>query len=204
MSEKYIPRDMTEIPQDQSRFNEYLVNCKIETIALDQIPKDAMDYFETRSKRFMDMKDYEPCNFDKSFVIIHDDGSKTYVVQQTKTYSSNNDTEELTYIAHINDRKEFTGYGEMRKNLNNPDDYFKDKPFVGYTRTTDKHLKQGLGMQRLYIMNALTQMLYDLPLNSDTTLVTSAKRLWERLVQRSHAKKYKQGEHDRYVFLDKF
>ena len=184
-----------------TKFNEFHPNGKIEEISLEEIPQNIMNYFEARSKRFILPKDYQEKDFEKTFTIHHDNHHKTYVAIQTKTYCTDGDTEELTYLIDINEENKPVGYGEIRFNISNKDEYFINKPFVGSTNTSKKNRRKGIGKRRLHVMNALCQTLYKNPLNSDTIISEDSKKLWEKLTQEGKSKMYKEGEHDRYVFL---
>jgi len=189
------------------KFKEYFPSGDIEEISSEDIPDFVMELFERKSQQFIDLKDYKPGDFERFFLIKHSDGSKTYIAQQTKTYSTNKDTEMLVYFVDSLDEEVF-GYSELRFNISNPSEYFKDKPFVGYTETyginknTGKtNRKKGLGTRRLLVMNAFSNAFYALPLYSDTlTEEENAKPIWEKLMQQGKAKKIKEGENNRYVF----
>ena len=159
-----------------------------------------MNHFEGKSHRFILPTDYLPGNFDKFFIIHHSNGERTHIAQQTKTYATNGDTENLSYLCDMDRDNIIVGHGEIRFNISNTSNYFKDKPFVGYTQTLEGNEKKGLGTRRLYIMNALSQAVYQLPLNSDTLIGEDAEKLWKSLVNLGVAKSYKEGKNNRYAF----
>ncbi len=172
-----------------------------ETIEATDIPLDVMNFFENRSKQLILPEDYEPGNFEGFQAVRHENGDITYIARQTKTYSTNRETEQLNYLIDFNNQNEETGYAELRLNETNSS-YFKNKPFVGFSNTETKYRKQGLGTRRLLTMNALAQSQYHNPLNSDTLLSKGAENLWKGLVKKGLARTYQEGNHTRYVFLD--
>ncbi|MDA2936086.1 hypothetical protein MYX06_02620 [Patescibacteria group bacterium AH-259-L05] len=182
-------------------FSEYFSNGQIEEIEIDEVPENIMKHFEGKSKSFILPDEYQPGNFEKFFVIKHENGNKTFVAQQTKNYSDNGTTEKLTYIVDVDKNGAYIGHGAI--NISTPDEYFKNKPFVDYTKTLKEHRKKGLGTRRLYLMNAVSQMLYGRPLHSALTRGPKAESLWQKLAANGEAKKIKQGDRDRYVFVVK-
>jgi len=190
--------------QIETVFRQYFPESTIKPISLEEIPEEPLLDFERKSKQFIDKKDYVPGNFRRLFRISHADLSSTYVVTQTKTYTTiYNDTELLAYLVDISDDSEIQGFGELRYNPFRQDDFFRDKPFVGYTETLEKYRKKGLGTRRLKIMNALSQSLYGLPLHSDVSLIGEAEAVWKGLVRGGVADKLEEIGKNRYFFLTK-
>lgn len=133
-------------------------------------------------------------------------GATTYLGEHEKLLAIG-DTERTTYLVDLtNDERQTIGHGEMRFNTSSNTDYFKDKPFVGYTRTYDKRpdrdfSHRGYGRRRLHALNLAAQTLYNLPLHSDTLRSPAATRLWEKLVADGLAEMYMQDWHARYKFV---
>lgn len=181
-------------------FRKYLPSAQIEVIQSDKIPHVAVDFFEFRNKQFIDPKDYKPGNFDKYFLIRHDSGEITYAAQQRKTYWSGS-TEIITNLIDFDQSGDRQGDGEIRY-----DPTFKGKPFVGWSGTEDNYQMRGLGIRRLLMMNALSQILHGLPLHSSNHFLTprrtgnGEKGIWEKLLSEGKVDKYKEGEQGRYVF----
>lgn len=181
-------------------FAEYFPSGEIGPTTLEEIPEQAVIELEKRSKLLVPPERYKPGNFEKLFVIRHADGTRSFAAVQQKTYGEGGDTEELTYLADLDENDAAIGYSEIRMNVSNPDGYFKDKPFVGFTRTFEGKQQRGFGDRRLRLMNALTRMLYDLPIHSDTLLSPEAQKLWEKMEKRGEAVRYKEkGKHDRFM-----
>jgi len=181
-------------------FKEFFPNGEIERIKLTDIPVKAINYFERKSRQFTLSKKYKTGNFDAAYAVKHDNGDRTYIVVQRKTYDANNE-EELIYFAEMREEK-MIGSGELRYNDSNKSEYFKGKPFVGSIHTEKNFRKRGLGTRRIKLMHAMSRMQYSLPLYSDTLNTEELKNLWENLVKKGKAKKIKEGENDRYVIID--
>lgn len=186
---------------EQERFQAYLPDHSIQSVELGVLPDQAIKVMEEKRRNWVSQEDYDRGMLEGAHVIIHPDGNETYVATTTKIYSGD-DVEESTYFIDMQGGS-VAGYGELRKNLTKGGSYFTDKPLVGYTETEPTMRRQGLGLRRLEIMNAFSQMKYQLPLYSDTLLQPDAKRRWEELVQVGKAEKFKEGRHDRYVFKTK-
>ena len=133
-------------------------------------------------------------------------GATTYLGEHEKLLATGG-TERTTYLVDMTDDGTHTiGRGEMRYNDSSNTDYFKDKPFVGYTRTYSTYpekdfSKRGYGRRRLHALNLAAQTLYNLPLHSDTLRSPAATRLWEKLVIDGLAEMYMQEQHTRYKFV---
>ncbi|MCK4670683.1 MAG: hypothetical protein KAT43_05780 [Nanoarchaeota archaeon] len=175
-------------------FNLYYPEGRIEWIAISDIPEQAMKCFEGYSKRFILPKDYKPGDFTGLFVVRHNDDMRTYIARQPKLHDDG-EIEELTYLFEMDENNASFGHGEIRFYPAMQRDYFKDKPFVGYSHTNDDYLKRGLAIRRLVLMNALSQLFFDLPLHSSERFVhVGAGKAWERLVKQGKAKSYQQDK----------
>ena len=181
------------------RFGEYFHEGEIHNISPDKIPAEVMEYFERKSRQFIDAKDYKPNNFGAFYVVHYADGGKTFIAEQIKTYDTNHDTESLAYLVDVDGETQL-GHGELRMNISNPEKFFKDKPFVGYTKTEKTSRRKGFGRRRLLVMNAFSQMRYKLPLYSGTLIEDRAKSVWESLVKEDLAQRIREGRRRRYVF----
>jgi len=184
---------------EQEVFARFFPDAQINNCAIADIPKAALAYFECKSHQFVNRNEYVPGNFTRLMSVVHSDGNKTYLAVQTKTYTSNKDTEELTYLVDTDQEGLGIGYGEIRKRIYGKRKFFKDKPFVGDTFTKEENRSTGLGGRRLLIMNAICQILYQLPLYSDTLMSKEARSLWENLAALGKAKMQKEGKADRFV-----
>lgn len=193
-----------EFQRQQEVFSKHLPDAAIEPMALADMPEQAVASLEEASRYLVHPDDYAPGNFERLFVITHDQGSRTFVAQQTKKYGKEGDTEKLIHLVDLDEDGADVGHGEIRMNISNPSEYFADKPFVGFTKTAEGKQRKGAGLKRIRVMNALTHMLYALPLHSDTLMSPEAKRLWEKLASQGEAEKYleRQGGKERYVFTD--
>lgn len=184
---------------DIGKFKEYFPEGEINGITFEDIPGKVMEFFEKKSEEYINIDNYKPKNFSKYFIINYKNGDVAYVAIQEKDYGKYAGTEESTYLTDMKE-DDISGYSEIRYNLSKQDnEYFKDKPFIGFTRTSPEFARLGLATRRLLTMNALSQAKYNKPIYSGTLISEQAKKLWEKLVERGEAKKFKEGKHDRYV-----
>jgi hypothetical protein len=182
-------------------FEAHFPEGKYTEIDFSEVPQGAMSFFENKSAQYIDKRKYEQDNFKSFFVIQLKNEERCYGAKQEKTYKTIDDKEELTYIYETDVEGNEIGYGELRWSLLNQSVYFKNKPLVGFTHTEQYFRGKGYGRRRLMIMNALSCLYYNFPLNSDTLIGNEAKNIWEKLVSDGFAKKYKEGLHDRYSFV---
>jgi hypothetical protein len=180
-----------------AKFNKFFPEGKIKEISIKDLPADVLKSFEGSSKRFILPEDYKPGDFKKIFLVEHDNGDLTYIGNQIKNYW-NESTEDLSYLFERRGQEKI-GHGELRYDISSDDEFFKNKPFVGFTETEKEYHKTGLGRRRLFLLNALAQSLYDQPLYSSTLIADEARSLWEKLVVEGKAEKFKEGDDDRYV-----
>lgn len=190
-----IPTERPETAPDD--FSRFFPDGQLMTIERSAIPARVKQKFEGKSRLFIPDSEYRPENFEKYMAIHHRNGDITYVAQQTKTDSNDESTEQLTYFIETRNG-EIIGHAEIRNHTSDPQPYFKDKPFVGYTYTEEPFRTQGLGTRRLLQMNAFTQAEYHLPLYSST--LNSEENLWDHLVVKGLARAFREGKHRRYVF----
>ncbi len=143
--------------------------------------------------------EYDSGPFENFYLIDHDNGEKTYVAKKVKIYHLTRGSLKLMGLIDVNEDNIHIGHGEIMVD-NSEKEIYKDQPFVAYTDTVKKYRRQGLGMRRLYVMNALSQAFYQLPLYSGFAIKPSAEGVWQRLVEQGVAKIY---EDERFVFLEK-
>jgi hypothetical protein len=190
------------------RFVEHYPKGEIKSITLEDIPSHIMERFEGYSKRFIIPEEYRKNNFDYAF-LLESKNYMTYIISQEKNYKEENHVEKSIYLFEYNSNSENIGHGEIRFGYESEKAFFKDKPFVGFTQTEDKFQRQGYGLNRLRIMNGLSYMFFNLPLNSDETLTNKAKKVWNKLLDNTEAKKYtlkkiisgKTIFNERYIFI---
>lgn len=188
------PKDLIE------KLKEYLPEAVIERIKLEDIPEPVLEIFERKSHSLIKDEDYKQGNFEDLFKIVYSEKEIIFAASQNKTYH-NGETEDLVYLVDtING--EMSGYSELRMALTKQTEFFKDKPFVGFTQTEEPLRGLGIGETRLRIMNSIAHAKYGHPLHSDTLLQESAKRIWERLVENGEAEKFSEGEHERFRFKE--
>jgi hypothetical protein len=197
------------IPLEQAEvFTHWLPNTQITTISPENIPEAALGVFEDKSSCFIDPETYRPLNFNFLYLIKHGGGDRTFVATQTKDL--NDGPEQSAYVVDVDDDGQIMGYSELRYVYDNPKDFFKGKPFEQWSGTEQEFTHRGLSTRRIFVMNALSQMLYRLPLYSSTHFVHHTndqderiqpqKIVWEKLVIKGFARKFKQGGYDRFVF----
>lgn len=173
---------------------------QITAVTSADIPTSVGDYFSENSAVLTMDGEISLNEFDH-LLRIDGMGATTYLGEHEKLYATG-DTERVSYLVDMTeDSAQAIGRGELRYNESSNTDYFKDKPFVGYTRTYDTHLEKGYGRRRLHALNLAAQTLYNLPLHSDTLRSAPATRLWEKLVVDGLAEMYRQDQHARYKFI---
>jgi hypothetical protein len=192
----------------QQLFRNFCPSAHIEIISYSNLPDCAIDLFEGYNRRFIIPIEYFPGNFHYIFHIAHTDSTHTWAAWQTKPIHPFG-AETLLYLCDSHLDREKTGYGEIEYNLTSDNPFFVKKPFVGYTNTEPKYVKHGLGTRRLFIMNALSLALWNLPLHSGTIIAdkrseqeSSETDLWNSLVMKGFARVYQEiNNKTRYTFI---
>jgi hypothetical protein len=179
-------------------FNKYFPSGQIEKINVDKIPPVANDLFEYQNKQSLILPtDYELS--DSYLHIHHSSYESTYVSHQT--ISQRIGTPVMT--TNLIDLDKFgneQGYGQITFYPTDKNPYFANKPFGSSLLTEINYRKKGLGQRRMLMMNALSIMLYDLPLYSEI-VTPQAERILEKMLNESMVDKYVEpGRKDRYIF----
>lgn len=158
-------------------------------ISLEDLPEDVKIKFEAYSMNFIHQEDYREWNFEKIWYIQHNfpEPYITYFATQDKQYEDGY-TEKLIYLFEQNDQGIKIWHGEIRLCLDYDDEkifqnFFKDKPFEGFTNTEENFLKKGYGLLRWIHMNYLVNKIFALKLYSSDLLAPWAKRNREKLVE---------------------
>ncbi len=163
----------------------------LDVITRDQIPQTVLEHFEGMSSRFISREKYQEGNFNAYYRIVHSDiqGFITYIADQDKTYDYKKPPvlEKNVYFYEVLDGNK-VGHGELRyqPEAKEKDEYFKDKPFVGFTRTENDFLQKGFAKRRLLAMGAYSEMQWHLPLYAGDQNKT-ADKVWKSLVNENLA-----------------
>jgi len=179
-------------------------NGDLSVAQANEINRKAMEMFERYSRRFILPEEYRRGDFHQFFIVEPaDSADKVYVAHQTKTYRGDKGVaERLVFLVEIRDSRNMGG-GEIRFKFDSQENFFKDKPFVGFTYTEYDLCKQGLGTRRIAMMNGLTKVLFGLPLHSDVFDAVRPKESespWKIQVKFGNAVRYEYGERHRYCF----
>lgn len=164
------------------------------------LPRIAVDYFKAQSEKFVLPEHVLGIDgFEQLCVLADDRGLTTYIGVEVKTYDTNRIQETLVYLLETENGQERIGHGEIR--LGHTDDpYFENKPFVGFTHTEDALQRRGYGIRRLFAMDYLTRVLFDLRLNSSTTIQPEAESIWKKLFASGYVISYDEEGRLRYRF----
>lgn len=178
----------------------------IAEVSRSDIPVKAEEVFRMHGALHTMDADVSLRQFDH-FYQIEGMGVISYVAEHEKLLAVG-EVERSTYIYDTTiNSGDAVGFGEMRLGISDTSAYFKDKPFVGYTKTFHRengedYRRHGYGMRRLYALNLAARTLYNLSLHSDTNRSDAATRLWQKLVDNRRAEQYKEGQHKRFKFID--
>jgi len=181
-----------EIMEEITGFQVELVDCA-------DLPAIVLDHFESNSSKYIHPDNYVKGNFEKIFKITQSEDEVKYIAQQDKTYNTNGDTERIAYLVDTRG-EDVTGYLEMRLGTTNLNDYFVNKPFVGFTRTNEGFLREGLAYKRLIEANDYSVAEHGHVLNSDSLMREEARKVWEKLEVEGKVERYDEGEKVRFRF----
>lgn len=183
----------------EETFKKFFPQGSIEEISFDTIPSEVLEFFEGMSARFVSPDNYKSDNFEIAYLIKHDNGDLTYVAEQEKDYQEKG-IEKNAYFFDVRDGKKI-GHGELRYSANRKEEFFDQKPFVGFTNTEDDYRRLGLGERRLFEMGAYSQIRYGLPLYSSTTITKEAEKVWQKLEAHGKANKIEDQDGVRYKLV---
>ena len=163
---------------------------ELEPITPVDIPAEAARTFWVRSGRYTDSPRLILPEFSQLLRISGPGEITTYIAEHSKAYAAVAEVESNAYVVDLDPDGRQVGAGEIRFALTNTRDFFRDKPFVGWTETEPGHQRQGLGKRRLLIMNLAATALYKHPLHSGTLMSDDAESLWQKLTADGLAEKY--------------
>lgn len=110
---------------------------------------------------------------------------------------------DLTHQGHV------IGAGEVVYRPQSSLDAYRDKPFVGWTKTDKSYCGEGLGRRRLTLMRMSSLACFGRALHSDMVIAHEhVHRIWERFVAEGEAVAYEEQDPNtdklvkRYQFLE--
>jgi hypothetical protein len=172
-------------------FESLYPNGSLRQIQRKDIPVEIVEHLEGMSRRFIKPEDYKEDNFTYYFLIQHNHipDFKTYVAEQDKVYDHLEESEKMEKNVYFYDMLGGVelGHAELRFQPNGETLYFKDRPFVGYTKTEDEYKRQGYAIDRLLEMGAYSQMQWGFPLYSGDQNET-ADKVWKELLKEGRAR----------------
>jgi hypothetical protein len=184
MNEKLSPKDKFLVA-----FTEMFPDFRVESISVDKIPTEAMEYFIRKSECFRPEGSYSPEDFIEAYKVLRGEGSyTTYIVKEIKEIKDYG-FEEDTYFADVDEQGELIGTSELRYKPDSDKEFFKDKPFLGNIRTNPNFLRQGFGIRRIELMDGFSRIQYQNPLYSDEINSEEMIAVWEKLVADGRASK---------------
>ena len=117
---------------------------------------------------------------------------------KTKTFGTTGGFGGKIQLLDVGDTGQYLGEGNIEP------DHIEDLgiPIDGFTFTNNRYRRKGFGTRRLMIMNAISWMLFDLPLHSSPYQEkVENRRLWERLVKEGKAEYMSGQKMQRYKFI---
>jgi|GEM_PF-4990159 len=162
-------------------------------------PKVVLDFFEARSAMYISRELYKPRNFNRLLWISHEDGSRTFVAEQNKTYeSTTGHTEEIVhFFVRMNDASgSKIGHAEIRRDISAKNAIFDGRPFIGFINTESEYRRRGHGTHLLRLMALYSRLRFEKTLYSATLISETLKPLLEKLCKCGLARpnQYRYGE----------
>lgn len=207
------------------KFVEQLKGARIEEIDLDNIPEVVMEHLENKSKFLTDIRKWEAKNFNKSWVVSHENGEQTFIASQIK--ESRKLEEEWYFFVRVVGGQIMI-YADLINTLECPEEQKEineNKPyiqslFLGREKDTKsyKMKRVGYGESLVDEMGVFVNSFLNKKMYFDTNLSSDAERFLKRLEEKGKVKSEKEsyyrkdidsgeiikvGEHDRYVYINK-
>ena len=194
---------MADQAQQEATFTQYFPQASFRPIAANEIAGKALKHFEEKGHLFIDRSQSEVQQLNNFFIVEHGDDTQTYVARHIKG------DKHCLYLYDTNNQGAYIGHGEIQFNTSSESDQFKDKPFMMFTVTNEDFRRKGYGLRRLYLMNALSHTLYNLPLHSDILTSNGTEMewkqdvcgVWKKAVTEGRAEAYEENSETRYAFL---
>ncbi len=187
-----LPKDTGVIQKDV--FSKYFSGGNIRKIREEDIPDFVNRYLS------IDLNMGGANGPSEYFLVSYGQEGKTFIIKQAKPGRLTKDVDDVLYFVDLNDKGEVLGYSRVRTDLTTDNPHYRNKPYVAMVQTLKPYQRQGIGKRRYLLMNAVTQMLYGVPLRSDISLSHDAERMWDRLVEEGKASIDTKNNLKRYVF----
>ena len=129
-------------------------------------------------------------DFGLGLEIVHEDSTKTYVGESSSF--------EVVYFQDRDKRNKYLGEGQFYIQNFEDDLYI---PVVGFTFTAKEYRRKGIGTRRLFVMDAVSRVIFEQPLHSSTTPRLAQKSIWEKLVREEIAETHNWQGTQRYKFI---
>jgi len=218
-----MPRARAEGPQYQSRefehyagaFRFYSLGASLQEVGHLAVPDLAINHFNQQSRRYIDQETYLPLDFHELLLIRYPHTDiHTWVAWNSQFIDHIREIYTHFYLFDTPGQEKSApeiGHSEIAFSLTSRSPFHHDRPYVGWNGTEANFLRQGHGLRRLIVMNALCMAQFRLPLNSDVVHNLDTKvpvrMMWEKLVSHSLAlpqfRPTDDGEPQRrYVFID--
>jgi hypothetical protein len=203
--ERSTDYESQELKSIRLRFQYLASGTNIHEIGWKAVPKAAMDVFENRNRRFIDPVRYHRRDLHAIFKVSYANHSLlTYIGWHTRMYSDSYGFETLFYSCDVSTEKKLIGDAEVRCLPFDEASFLRMRPLVAWNGTEEEFQKQGYGLRRLIILNAICQTLLRLPLHASGHYIKSSpsdpENLWRKLVSMGLAFPYKQSKQNRYQF----
>lgn len=129
-------------------------------------------------------------NFGFGIKLDHPDLTTSFVAEDLAS--------EIIYVQDRNRENKYLGEGQIH--IENIEDELYI-PVVGFSYTSQKFRRKGIGTRRLSVMDSMTRLLYDEPLYSSTTPRVAQRSVWEKLVTEELAEIHEFKGVTRYKFV---
>ncbi|MDO8591405.1 MAG: hypothetical protein Q7R60_00570 [bacterium] len=167
---------------------------QIETIAADAVPGNVARALRAQTYDTIESPGLNIREFNRLMTLDLGCGHTAFFAQYVKIEPSENVTEVTAAEIEINEAGRVIGSGELALATDSDDDFFINKPYVGDTNSLECK-RQGYGRRRILAMQAVSQLLFKLPLHSGTFFASpAAERVWLRLVRDGYAEQFLEPE----------
>lgn len=168
-------------PQFSLSETKIVKNISISEVPFSSIPREAQN--ELREKLDLYRKRQTPDReYDAIYRIDSHDGIVSYACPFTFGQTEYIDPEKKVDLVDCAGNR-LLGVGSASLMLNPESDYQKDQPFVRFTKTSPEYRREGLGIRRLQLLDALCKRLWSFPLRSSDSILPEARAVWEKLCE---------------------
>lgn len=170
----------------------------IQPITFDAIPANVASFFSEYKQQYFEQR------FDQVFLVDETSGFK-HIVALTSIFEDTAPGKRQEGISvevvNLNTNDEIVGTAQGYLKLTNKGDLLYDnQPLVTNTQSYEGYMRKRLATRRLLLLNYFFTMMNTLPLRSSKVMSYEARKVWEKLHEKSLVEVFMENDQDEPIY----